>query len=95
MTLFTDLSGWLGAFVVLAGYACFSLGWIRAGYRFQLANLIGSAALAFSNTATGSWPSVALNICWCLFSAVAIVRLRGTPRRDRENIPRIPRRPVD
>lgn len=75
MTQLAEISGWVGAVAVLAGYACFSLGWIPNGYLFQLANWVGSTALAFHAYHIESWPSLTINICWSFISAAAMVRL--------------------
>ena len=74
MALFADLSGWLGAIAVLAGYAAFSLGWITAGRIFQGLNLLGSLALLVNVYYHGAWPGVVLNLAWGTISAVAMVR---------------------
>ncbi|WP_441429952.1 CBU_0592 family membrane protein [Arthrobacter sp. 2RAF6] len=74
MALLAELSGWLGALAVLAGYASFSLGWIANGRIFQACNLLGSAALMLNGLYHDAWPSVSLNIAWATISCVALIR---------------------
>ncbi|MFD1210601.1 hypothetical protein ACFQ36_00915 [Arthrobacter sp. GCM10027362] len=73
------MSGWLGALIVLAAYAAFSMGLIHNGRLFQSANLVGSSALLVNGAYHGAWPSVTTNSVWCLISIVALARLQ---RRD-------------
>ncbi|GAA3695477.1 hypothetical protein GCM10023081_35840 [Arthrobacter ginkgonis] len=75
MDQLAEICGWVGAVSVLAGYALFSLGWIPNGYLFQMANWVGSTALGFHAYHIESWPSVTINICWSIISAVAMLRL--------------------
>jgi hypothetical protein len=75
MTLVAELSGWLGALVVLAGYTAFSLGGIANGRLFQACNLSGSAALILNGAYHGAWPSVALNVAWATISSIALLRV--------------------
>ncbi|MBT2515686.1 hypothetical protein [Arthrobacter sp. ISL-30] len=74
MALLAELGGWLGALVVLAGYAALSLGWISNGRLFQGCNLTGSVALMVNGYYHGAWPFVALNVAWGTISAVALIR---------------------
>jgi hypothetical protein len=76
MAYLAEVSGWLGALAVLAGYLLFSLGWIQNGRLFQSANLAGSAAMIINGSYHGAWPSVVTNIAWCAIAAAALVRLR-------------------
>ncbi|GAA3679840.1 hypothetical protein GCM10023081_17520 [Arthrobacter ginkgonis] len=86
-----EISGWVGAVAVLAGYALFSLGWIPNGYLFQLANWGGSTALAFHAFHIGSWPTLTINVCWSIISAAAMVRLYLRRRSEPETVAREPR----
>ena len=54
------------------------MGWLKAGKRFQVANLIGACAFIINGAVHEAWPSVVTNIAWCLISAVAIIRMRAT-----------------
>lgn len=74
MELVAEASGWLGALTVLAGYAAFSLGWLRDNRIFQICNLAGSAALLINGYHHGAMPSVVVNTVWGLISIIALVR---------------------
>lgn len=87
MALFAELSGWIGALFVLAGYVSLSLGWIRNGLLFQLSNLLGSVTLGINGLFHGAIPSVALNVAWATISAVALFRLRRDKKR--KNVPEV------
>lgn len=82
MALFAELSGWIGALSVLAGYVSLSLGWISNGRLFQLSNLLGSVSLGINGVFHGALPSVALNVAWATISAVALVRLHRHQKTD-------------
>ena len=84
MALLAELSGWVGALSVLAGYVALSLGLIRNGRLFQLSNLLGSVTLGLNGLFHGAMPSVALNVAWATISAVALVRLRRSTKTDKD-----------
>jgi hypothetical protein len=77
MNLLWELAGWAGAVAILSAYLAVSMGWLKAGKGFQLANLFGSVAFIINGTLHGAWPSVATNVAWFLISAVALVRMRS------------------
>jgi hypothetical protein len=79
MELLWEIAGWSGAVLILSAYLSVSMGWMKAGKRFQVANLIGACAFIVNGTVHEAWPSVVTNIAWCLISAVAILRMRTTP----------------
>ncbi|WP_205761566.1 CBU_0592 family membrane protein [Arthrobacter mobilis] len=82
MAFLAEVSGWLGAVAVLAGYLLFSMGRIQNGRLFQTANLAGSVAMIVNGAYHGAWPSVATNVAWCAIAATALVRLRQLRRTD-------------
>lgn len=82
MAFLAEVSGWLGALAVLAGYLLFSLGRIPNGRFFQMANLTGSVAMIINGAYHGAWPSVATNIAWFAIAAAALVRLRQLRHAD-------------
>jgi hypothetical protein len=75
VAILAELSGWVGALAILAGYAAFSLGWIANGPLFQACNLSGSAALLLNAYHHGAWPSVVLNVAWAAISTIALFRV--------------------
>ena len=77
MELLFEISGWAGAVAILSAYLAVSMGWLKAGKGFQIANLLGSCAFIVNGAFHGAWPSVVTNIAWFLISAVALVRMRA------------------
>ena len=78
MELLWEIAGWSGAVLILSAYLSVSMGWLKAGKRFQVANLIGACAFIINGAVHEAWPSVVTNIAWCLISAIAILRMRAT-----------------
>ena len=79
MELLWEIAGWSGAVLILSAYLSVSMGWLKAGKRFQMANLIGACAFIVNGAVHEAWPSVVTNIAWCLIYAIAILRMRATP----------------
>lgn len=77
MELLWEIAGWSGAVLILSAYLSVSMGWLKAGKRFQVANLIGACAFIVNGAVHEAWPSVVTNVAWCLISAVAILRMRA------------------
>lgn len=76
MDVLFEAAGWFGAAAILVGYLSVSMGWLRPGRRFQVANLVGSAAFMVNGAFHGAWPSVVTNVVWFLISVVALTRSR-------------------
>jgi hypothetical protein len=77
MELLWEIAGWTGAALILSAYLAVSMGWLKAGRRFQIANLIGACAFIANGALHEAWPSVVTNIAWFLISAVALLRMRS------------------
>ncbi|WP_426300490.1 CBU_0592 family membrane protein [Arthrobacter sp. R-11] len=82
MGLWLDIAGWGGAVAILASYLSVSMGWLRAGRRFQAANLVGSVAFIINGSYYGAWPSVVTNVAWFVISAVALIRMQRAASRS-------------
>jgi len=80
--LWLDIAGWGGAVAILASYLSVSMGWLRAGRRFQAANLVGSVAFIINGSYYGAWPSVVTNVAWFVISAVALIRMQRAASRS-------------
>jgi hypothetical protein len=78
MELLWEIAGWSGAVLILSAYLSVSMGWLKAGKRFQVANLIGACAFIINGAVHQAWPSVVTNVAWCLISAIAILRMHAT-----------------
>jgi hypothetical protein len=78
MELLWEIAGWAGAVAILSAYLSVSMGWLKAGKGFQVANLFGSVAFIINGTLHGAWPSVVTNVAWFLISAVALVRMQAS-----------------
>lgn len=81
MGMAVEIAGWFGATAILAAHLSVSMGWLRAGPRFQAANLLGASAFIINGAHHGAWPSVVTNIIWFLISAVALPRNRRGSKR--------------
>ncbi|MBT2514667.1 YgjV family protein [Arthrobacter sp. ISL-30] len=77
MELLWEVAGWAGAVAILVAYLGVSMGWLKAGRRFQTANLLGACAFIVNGAFHGAWPSVVTNVAWFLISAVALFRMRS------------------
>lgn len=77
MELLWEVAGWGGAVAILSAYLTVSMGWLKAGKGFQMANLVGSCAFIVNGVFHGAWPSVVTNVAWFLISATALFRLRA------------------
>jgi hypothetical protein len=77
MEVLWEIAGWAGAALILTAYLSVSMGWLKAGKRFQTANLIGACAFIANGAVHEAWPSVVTNIAWFLISAVALLRMRS------------------
>ena len=75
MELLWEAAGWTGAVSILGAYWAVTKGWLKAGRRFQAANLVGACAFVINGAFHEAWPSVATNIAWFLISAVALHRM--------------------
>lgn len=82
MELLWEVAGWGGAVAILGAFMGVSMGWMKAGKGFQIANLAGSCAFMINGAYHGAWPSVVTNVVWFLISAVALYRLRGARKRS-------------
>ena len=79
MTLktFVDLSGWMGALLILGSYAMLSFGKIQArSPLYQWMNMLGAVGFIVNCAWNGAWPSVALNVVWVGIGVYALRRNR-------------------
>ncbi|NRQ38962.1 hypothetical protein HII36_45155 [Nonomuraea sp. NN258] len=76
MDLLLDAIGWLGAALLLTGYAMVSSSRMSGdGVPYQVMNLIGSICLMVNCVYNDAWPSAWLNLIWAAIGVVALVKL--------------------
>ena len=82
--LLIEVVGWIGAGLILLGYALVSSGRIQArSASFQLMILAGAAGFVLNSGFHGAWPSTILNVIWIGIAAVSLYRRRQGCRFDR------------
>lgn len=70
-----ELIGWLGAGLLLLGFALNLFQKIGANSTsYLLLNLIGSLLLLYNAYENGAFPFVAVNFVWVVFSAIKLVK---------------------
>lgn len=73
-----EAAGWVGAVLVLIGYAMASSGKLDGrSSTFQWLNLVGAAGFVVNTAWHGAWPSMVLNIIWCGIAGFTLWRQRG------------------
>ncbi|SEG85490.1 hypothetical protein SAMN05444920_105540 [Nonomuraea solani] len=76
MELLLDAIGWIGAALLLTGYALVSSSRMSGdGTSYQLINLMGSICLMVNSGYNDAWPSAGLNLVWAAIGAVALFKL--------------------
>lgn len=75
MDVVSEVAGWAGAAAILSAYLLVSMGWLRAGRRFQTANLVEACAFIINGAYHGAWPSAVTNIVWFLISVAGLLRI--------------------
>ncbi|HET7321536.1 MAG TPA: hypothetical protein VFI96_03505 [Longimicrobiaceae bacterium] len=77
-----DLMQYIGAALVLAGFAANARGWLEAGSTAYLViNFLGAALLVTSAYAAAQWGFVLLNVVWAVVALVGLAQagLRQMP----------------
>ncbi len=76
-TIAIEAAGWIGAVLVLAGYALASAGRLDGrSPLFQWLNLVGAAGFVVNTAWHGAMPSMVLNIIWCGIAVFTLLRRR-------------------
>lgn len=72
-----EAAGWVGAVLVLAGFALASSGRLDGrSPAFQWLNLIGAIGFVINTAWHGAIPSMVLNIVWCGIAGFTLLRQR-------------------
>ncbi|MFC5731623.1 MULTISPECIES: CBU_0592 family membrane protein [Nocardioides] len=70
-----EITGWLGAALVVLAYGLTTLGWIPATSRWSaVLNIAGGTGLGVNAAANAAWPSAALNLVWLCIAAAGWAR---------------------
>lgn len=73
MEIWVDVFGWIGALLILLGYALISFGKVEGNsIEYQLMNIFGSIFLAANTLYYGAIPSSLVNIIWAIIAVFAI-----------------------
>ncbi|AWS41860.1 hypothetical protein DKM19_11325 [Streptosporangium sp. 'caverna'] len=84
VSLFVNLLGWVGAGIMLYGYAMVSTSRMAGdGMPYQAINLAGSIALMINSAHHSAWPSTILNVVWGVIGVVAVVRMAAARSREK------------
>jgi hypothetical protein len=89
VSLLINVLGWLGAGVMLYGYAMVSASRMAGdGMPFQMINLVGAIALMINTAYHSAWPSAILNVVWGVIGLVAVTRMvMARTRKKTVNVP--------
>lgn len=80
--LFVEVVGWIGALLILSGYALLTSGRVTAqSPLYQWLNVVGAAGFIVNGLANRAYPSAGLNIVWMGIGGVALWRIAATRRR--------------
>ncbi|MBT2229092.1 hypothetical protein [Nonomuraea sp. NEAU-A123] len=76
MSFLVAVVGWLGAALLLFGYAMITASRMSSdGAPYQLVNLAGSIGLMVNSACNAAWPSAGLNLVWALIGTTALYKL--------------------
>ncbi len=74
--LFVEVVGWIGALLILSGYALLTSGRVTAqSPLYQWLNVVGAAGFIVNGLANQAYPSAGLNIVWMGIGAVALWKI--------------------
>ena len=76
--LLMEIVGWIGAVLILAGYALLTAEKVTSkSVSYQAMNVVGATGFIANGVWNGAWPSAVLNIIWVGIGAVALIRIYG------------------
>jgi hypothetical protein len=80
--LAVEVAGWVGAALILGGYALLTAGKVHAqSVAYQSMNVVGAAGFIVNGWWHGAVPSAVLNGIWMMIGAVALARILRSRRR--------------
>ena len=84
LRLVVDILGWIGAVLLLYGYARVSSGkWTGSTRGYQVVNIGGSILFIINSGYHGAYPSVAVNVIWAAIALVTLVKIAKTVGGER------------
>jgi len=79
--LLMEVVGWIGAILILAGYALLTAEKVTSkSVSYQAMNVVGATGFIANGVWNGAWPSAVLNIIWVGIGVVALIRIYGKRR---------------
>lgn len=73
LDIMMEVVGWIGAILILGGYALLTAGKITArSVSYQAMNVVGAAGFIANSGWNGAWPSAILNVIWVGIGVVAL-----------------------
>ena len=83
-TLLIEIVGWIGALLILAGYALLTSGRVTAkSPLYQWLNVVGAIGFIINGLANHALPSAGLNIVWLGIGLFALWRIAGGAEEGR------------
>jgi len=75
-TKIPSLIGWLGAILLLVGFALISFGLLPAQSQSYMAiNIIGSVCIIINSAYKKDYPPAALNVVWAAIALIAVIKM--------------------
>ena len=77
-TLLAETVGWIGAGLILAGYALLTAGKLKSdSVAYQAMNVVGALGFIANGWWHGALPSTVLNVVWAGIGLVALWKIRN------------------
>ena len=82
MALFAEVVGWIGAVLILGGYALLTAGKVGPkSIAYQAMNVVGALGFIVNSGWNGAIPSAALNVVWAGIGLAAIFGILKARRK--------------
>ena len=77
-----EVAGWIGAVLILGGYALLTAGRLNArSPAYQWMNVFGALGFIVNSAWNGAWPSAILNVIWVGIGTAALTGIMRSRRR--------------
>ena len=81
LDILMEVVGWIGAVLILGGYALLTAEKVNAkSVSYQAMNVVGATGFIANGVWNDAWPSAVLNIIWVGIGVVALIRIFGKRR---------------